>query len=133
MIIRLTVKDNDFTEYIEPYMKNFVSYIRELTSEFDMGENPTFEQLHSWRQRDKEVNRVMNPNMSIILTDNDKKFIIEQVKRTFNIYFSNRFEQDTVEYLMRSLDVKVLVRMEDKWENGEVFYWFQHADKYIIL
>lgn len=133
MIIRLSVNDNDFTQQIEPYVKNFVCYIRELMPEQDLGENPTFEEVYNWRQRDKEINRLMNPNSSVVLTDKDKRIIVSQIKRTFEVYCDNHFDKDTANYLKKGLNVKVLTRIEDKWENGEAIYWFQHADKYIIL
>lgn len=133
MIIRLTVRDNDFTEQIERYMKNFVLYIREMMPEQDLGENPTFEQVYAWRLRDKKINSIMNPNITSTLTDKDKKYIVQQVKNTFATFCDNHFDEDTAEYLKKKLDVRVLSRMEDKWENGEVLYWFQHADKYIVL
>lgn len=133
MIIRLSVNDNDFTQQIEPYMKNFVCYIRELMPEQDLGENPTFEQVYAWRLRDKRINSIMNPNITAILTDKDKKYIVQQVRNTFVTYCDNHFDKDTAEYLKKNLNVKVLSRVEDKWENGEAIYWFQHADKYIIL
>lgn len=133
MIIRLSVNDNDFTQQIEPYVKNFVCYIRELMPEQDLGENPTFEEVYNWRQRDKEINRLMNPNSSVVLTDKDKRVIVSQIKRTFGVYCDNHFDKDTANYLKKGLNIKVLTRIEDKWENGEAIYWFQHADKYIIL
>lgn len=133
MIIRLSVNDNDFTQQIESYVKNFVCYIRELMPEQDLGENPTFEEVYNWRQRDKEINRLMNPNSSVVLTDKDKRVIVSQIKRTFEVYCDNHFDKDTANYLKKGLNVKVLTRIEDKWENGEAIYWFQHADKYIIL
>lgn len=133
MIIRLSVNDNDFTQQIEPYVKNFVCYIRELMPEQNLGENSTFEEVYNWRKKDKEINRLMNPNSSVVLTDKDKKFIVDQVKRTFGVYCDNHFDEDTANYLKKGLNVKVLTRIEDKWENGEAVYWFQHADKYIIL
>ena len=133
MIIGLSVNDNDFTQQIEPYVKNFVCYIRELMPEQDLGENPTFEEVYNWRQRDKEINRLMNPNSSVVLTDKDKRVIVSQIKRTFGVYCDNHFDKDTANYLKKGLNVKVLTRIEDKWENGEAIYWFQHADKYIIL
>ena len=133
MIIRLTVEDNDFTEQIERYMKNFVLYIREMMPEQDLGENPTFEEVYAWRLRDKRINGIMNPNITSVLTNKDKTFIINQVKKTFGTFCDNRFDENTAEYLKKKLNVRVLTRMEDKWENGEAFYWFQHADKYIIL
>lgn len=133
MIIRLSVNDNDFTQQIEPYVKNFVCYIRELMPEQDLGENPTFEEVYAWRLRDKRINGIMNPNITATLTDKDKKYIVQQVKNTFATYCDNHFDTDTSEYLKKNLNVKVLNRIEDKWENGEALYWFQHADKYIIL
>lgn len=133
MIIRITVNDNDFTEQIEKYMKNFVLYIREMMPEQDLGENPSFEDVYAWRLRDKRINGIMNPNITASLTEKDKKYIVQQVHKTFGVFCDNHFGKDMADYLKKKLNVKVLSRMEDKWENGEVFYWFQHADGYIIL
>lgn len=131
MIIRLTVKDNDFSEQIEEYMKNFILYIRELMPEQDLGDNPIFEDVYAWRLRDKRISAIFNPNITSVLTQKDKVFIINQVKKTFGFFCENRFDTDTAEYLKKRVDVRVLSRMEDKWENGEVFYWFQHSNKFI--
>ena len=113
---------NDVLDYIDECYKN---------AKVDRG--ITFEEVYNWRQRDKEINRLMNPNSSVVLTDKDKRVIVSQIKRTFGVYCDNHFDKDTANYLKKGLNVKVLTRIEDKWENGEAIYWFQHADKYIIL
>lgn len=131
MIIRLTVNDNDFQKELRNYLNQFDWYIRELAPEFEKEISFTCESLRNWRQRDKEVSRLFNPNSDVVLTDKDKEFIIAQVKRTFGVYCDNNLHQDIATYLKEKLEVTVLNSMSDKWENGEAFYWFQHANKFI--
>ena len=132
MIIRLTVQDNDFTGMIRHYMDNFMLYLRTYMPEFEKFWESK-EHTRNMYKMEKEISRLMNPNSDISLTEKDKNIIIERIKYTFGVYADNHFDSETSEYLKNNLAVKVLIRMEDKWENGEVYYWFQHADSYIIL
>ena len=132
MIIRLTVQDNDFTGMIRHYMDNFMLYLRTYMPEFEKFWESK-EHTRNMYKMEKEISRLMNPNSDIVLTEKDKKIIIERIKYTFGVYVDNHFDSETSEYLKNNLAVKVLTRMEDKWENGEVYYWFQHADSYIVI
>ena len=132
MIICLTVHDNDFTNQIKHYMDNFTLYIRELMPEFD-SDSLTYEEIKNRHYRETEISRLMNPNMNIVLTDADKKLILQQIKYTFGVFADYHFDKETAKYLKNHLSIKILLRVEDKWENGEVYYWFQHADSYIVI
>ena len=131
MIVRLTVNDNDFQKELRNYLNQFDWYIRELAPEFEKEISSTCESLCNWRQRDKEVSRLFNPNSEVILTDKDKEFIVEQVKRTFGVYCDSNLHQDVAVYLKEKLEVTILSSMTDKWENGEAFYWLQHSNTII--
>ena len=117
---------------IRHYMDNFSLYLRTYMPEFEKFWESK-EHTHNMYKMEKEISRLMNPNSDIVLTEKDKNTIIERIKYTFGVYADSHFDNETSEYLKDNLSVKVLARMEDKWENGEVYYWFQHADRYIVL
>ena len=125
MIIKLTVRDNDFSNVIETFFKDFVLRMFELHPDCCINEND-YEALREWRKRDTEIRRLLNPNNDISLTNKDKQTIINQVKYVFKAYVERWFKNDS-QYLMEKLEVEIVDSVTDKWENGEAFYWFQHA------
>ena len=47
-------------------------------------------------------------------------------------YVDSGEQEDRIkEYLKRDFKVDLSFKFEDKWENGEVVYYFTHADKWI--
>lgn len=128
MIIRFTVKDNDFSYVLKNFLSDFylnLLYPNECISPKD---NKLFD-----FDREKQIKSLFNPNNDIVLNEEIKSKIRNIVIQCFNSYVDSKFlkNKDIADYLKRSLDVKVLVRMEDKWENGEVFYWFQHSNTFL--
>jgi len=130
MIIRLTVNDNDFSEKIQGYFADFWMRMLELHPDSCLSEKSPYEELRAWRERENQIRTIMNPNNDHELSDEEKNIIIEQVKRTFTQYVDRWYHEDA-EYLKKNLEVSIINSVTDKWENGEVFYWFQHANKVI--
>ncbi len=131
MIIRLSVNDNDFSGYLTQYMQKFSLYMRELTVEFDYESEP--EKLRDFMKRDRYIRKVLNPNNIEPLSGEDIDFIIQQVHFTFGVFCDKRFDLDVADYLKKQLSVSILSSIEDRWENGEAFYWFLHANNFINL
>lgn len=119
MIIRLTVKDNDFSEVLENYLSRFFINI-EKTQDLTIDNSLDIMKMH------KKINAMLNPNMDYTLTLEDKEFLIQQVKDSFAYWCGSRYPDD-VDYLTKNLQVSILDSMRDKWENGEACYWFQHS------
>ena len=127
MIIRLTVGDNDFSEKIKGYFRDFWMRMLELHPDNCLSDRASYEELRGWRQRENQIRTTMNPNNDHELSDEEKNILIEQIKRTFGQYV-NRWCYEDSDYLKNNLTVEILESFTDKWENGEVFYWFQHSN-----
>lgn len=119
MIIRLSVKDNDFQEVLEKYLSRFFLNI-EQTREV------TIENVCDEWDIHKKINDILNPNNAHILTSEDKVFLKNQIKDSFSFWCKNRYPEEE-EYLSKNLTIQFLDSMTDKWENGEACYWFQHS------
>lgn len=131
MIIKMTVRDNDFSPIIEGFCRDFIVRMYELHPDCCINEND-YEALKAWRKRDVKIRKLLNPNNDIVLTEEDKETIINQVKYVFGLYVKKWCYKDS-EYLIERFEVSIIDSVEDKWENGEMFYWFQHAGKTINL
>ena len=119
MIVRLSVKDNDFSIILESYLSNFLLNITktcELTRE---------NALDIWENQ-KKINQILNPNIHRDWTEEDTEFLEEQIRQSF-AYFCEKRKPASKEYLVKNLDIKFLKSVADKWENGEACYWFQHS------
>ena len=82
-----------------------------------------------------EASNINNFNLDKFSSNTDGKIdqLSKQIKYTFGVFADYHFDKETAKYLKNHLSIKILVRVEDKWENGEVYYWFQHADNYLIF
>lgn len=128
MIIRITVHDNDFQTILERFCKNFYMNITEIYSLSN--DNMDYENLNLYRKRSNEIRSLFNPNNDIVLTKEVKENIKRIVREGFNTFVMKNSPKNA-EYLKKNVQIDVLSRMEDKWENGEAFYWFQHSDKFL--
>ncbi len=131
MIIRLTVGDNDFSERITPFFKDFWMRMLELHPDNCFTVNESYEELSAWRQREAKVRSIMNPNNEHVLTDEEKSFVKEHVTKIFGEFVDRWFSKEDATYLKNNLSVELVDYCVDKWENGEVFYWFQHSNQAI--
>lgn len=124
MIIKLTVKDNDYSNLMRGFVQNLGSRVSQLPS--------NIRELDGLRQFEiiKEINKIdklLNPNITEKHTDEDKAFLKEKITEAFVIYVCVREDENTADYLTRNFKVDIVDSMEDKWENGEAWYWFQHS------
>lgn len=121
MIIKMTANNNEVTAIIEKYLLNFWVNIMEL------GELTTENSLNQYHTS-KRIKNALNPNFTYVLTAEDKAIIIKTIRDSF--FYINRKEED-ISHIARSLEISFLDTMEDKWENGEAVYWFQHSEAVI--
>lgn len=126
MIIRLTVKDNDFYNVMNAFIKRFPLIITSIPN--DLGLEESLKLI----ERMNHIDRLLNPNTTETLDESDKQLIIEQIKIAFFEFVNkNVYSKDYVEYLKNNFEVEILNFMEDKWENGEVWYWFQNSGSFL--
>ena len=136
MIFRITVNDNDFTEVLEKFANNLfdrVYWAKDKPEE--MSSTEWYEKLYKPKQ---EIQKLMNPNITSSLTKEDKVLLraavfLEWCDYLDSLPVDDEMDAETKEYLKKNFTVSVSFRFTDKWENGEVYYWFQHADSYIII
>lgn len=130
MIIRMTVNDNDFGEILENFAKNLSSRITKIPRNIENMEPD--EQLARLREL-KQLDRLLNPNVTANHTEEEKALICDKVREAFDEYVSSikRLDAYTILYLSERFSAEIITSMEDKWENGEVVYWFQHSGKWI--
>lgn len=128
MIIRLTVQDNDFGNLMNDFVKCLPDRITKIPSCIESMDGKT--QFEIIKQINK-VDKLLNPNVTEKHTEEEKVLLIEKTKEAFSDFIHYRVDESTEEYLNRNFSVEIVNSMEDKWENGEVWYWFQHSGVFL--
>ena len=128
MIIKFTVHDNDFDYMISPFISDlYMKIVYGIEPS-----NPSDDFYVKAYKTQKKFSALLNPNSDIVLTEENKKDIIERIKEVFGDYLNRRTDdKGTIDYLMNNLEVEFLKFFEDKWENGEAYYWLQHSNKVV--
>lgn len=130
MIIRITVNDNDYTADLERFADNLfdrVYWAKDKPEEMDFSE--WYEKIYKPKQ---EVQKLMNPNITSNLTDEDKVVLRAAVFLEWCDYVDGLSESERIkECLKNDFEVSVGFEFTDKWENGEVVYYFTTNQKWI--
>lgn len=134
MIFRITVNDNDFTEVLEKFANNLfdrVYWVKDKPEE--MSSTEWYEKLYKPKQ---EIQKLMNPNITSSLTKEDKVLLRAAVFLEWCDYIDSlptddEMDAETKEYLKKNFVVSVSFLFTDKWENGEVVYYFTTNQKWI--
>jgi hypothetical protein len=126
MILRITVKDNDFTEELEQFANDLelFEYTRNKASELSSDE------LYKYI-KDKERFRELFYNTEKYTPELVAE-LCEIVKQNWELWVNNCMKdhpwwsvddaKHTREYLILNFDVKFRKSLTPKWENGEVVY-----------
>lgn len=124
MIVRLTVKDNDFSDVLCRFMSSF--YVEVVWG------CPLDDKSINFKEY-KYFNELLNPNCDHKLTEEETELLINRIKTSFENYLKKikSISEGTRDYLMSRLDVKIIKSLTDKWENSEVVYWLQHSGKVV--
>lgn len=139
MIIALTIRDNDFSELFEKYLKNFRKNITlDLTDQRDK-ELAKTNQLADCRdiflnceKTLKNVEYLLNPNNDLNYTKERLDFLESRIRTSFE-YFTTHYltvvdgNTDDLSYVMKNLSITFPDYLIDKWENGEKFYYLLHS------
>lgn len=116
MIIKMTVHDNDFAEFLESFAKN-------LKAKMICNDNSTRD------DRCKTVDIFSKSANDEVLTDEDESFICSQVNEIFSKYLSQTYflNEETKHYLISNFCVEIVDSFQEKWENGECVYYFSNS------
>lgn len=138
MIIRITVNDNDFTEYLERFSKNLDSKLLSLVEIICSDDNiPVDEKINAHRDWDRTF-KLLNPNCTTSknITENDKAFMRQQINIAWELFISKHItsedaEDNGLKYLLDNFECNVGYDFKDMWENGEAVYYFTTAQMHI--
>lgn len=128
MIIKITFKDNDYTQLLERFLDvshsftEFYNLYSEALNECDI------DTLHKlYEQRD--VFRAYIRDGITKMPKVDKDLFEGMLKLEILAWLKeNTIKYD---YLKDQLEITITNRMTSKWENGEVVYYFPSQHKYI--
>lgn len=129
MIIRMTVNDNDFSEIIEPFIKNFIINV----CFYKKDENQSYEKRVKEYELSEKALKYLNPNLYEDMQSYTQEELDELnsiIKKAFKVYVLEHC-QTNANYLIEKLEVTFQDSFTDKWENSEAYYYFLHSQKYI--
>lgn len=123
MILRITVNDNDYTQCLEKVVPGLVIKAQHyLVSR--AGNARTV-----WKNY-KKFGDVIDPNTET-LTEKQKGFAVSVFRKTLEYLIQKKFDAEHSKYILNDLRVSIVDTYEEKWENGEVLYYFTINDKYL--
>ena len=134
MIIKLTLNDNDFTGYIEKFLERFKFqnyYI--VLKEYDKdNEEDIKAYVEGHVKREELLDKVFYKEDE--LTESDIKQFEGYIKEAlaYYLYKHNIMLSNDLEDYKKIVNVKCLKTMNNKWQNGEVVYYFLQQDSYLV-
>lgn len=134
MIIKLTLNDNDYTGYIEKFLERFKFqnyYI--VLKEYDKdNEEDVKAYVEGHVKREELLDRAFYKEDE--LTESDIKQFEEYTKEAlaYYLYKHNIMLSNDLEDYKKIVNVKCLKTMNNKWQNGEVVYYFLQQDSYLV-
>lgn len=127
MIIKLTVKDNDFTALIETFCENLFEKLCFNTRDYD---DPT--ELYQALKASDEIRRIIFDDEPKNLTDEVKTILKAKVFLEWCTFLDTLDKpESTKEYLKKEFRCSFSYTFKDRWENGENVYYFTHGQKFL--
>ena len=117
MIIKLTFNDNDFTPLLETYTSKI----------FDIG---YYNSINEYSEFKRKIYKYENDNLSEKEKQKLKKLIENQIRTNCKKYLK---KQNSSDYLIKSLEIKIIETIADKWQNNEVVYYITSNMKYLVM
>lgn len=139
MIIRIDFKDNDYQELVENYLKKFNrNILYDLSVQLDNEERVTLTCIKAYENAQEKSNWILNPNIDYKMAADDYDWLRERIKASLKEYLlrNPRLSELSKEYIenhfIEEMDITFPRAFYDKWENGEVGYWFSHSGTVVI-
>lgn len=132
MIIKITFKDNDFTQVLEEFFdKPVLSGFNYCLEKYSIDDDP--ETLNTYRKLSILIkgylHKLKDENN---FSKEDKKHLIAILKESILDFIKDNYAED-FEYLSKELIITTQKSVTDHWENGEMIYYFPTHDKYITM
>ena len=130
MIIKATFHDNDYKNVLEGFFSKglylMLCYIKEGLSE---SKEDTILYVRYSNTIDKDCKMIQDEKIFEKHTQQD---LLNMLGDAFNKYIEENYS-DTAKYLKEHLELEIIDSVNDKWENGEVLYFFPMHSKYTIM
>jgi hypothetical protein len=137
MIIRIDFKDNDYQELVENYLKLFnLNILYDLSVQLD--KKISVSCIKAYGNAQEKSNWILNPNIDYKVTADDYDWLRERIKTSLKEYLlrNPRLNELSKEYIekhfIKEMDISFPRAFYDKWENGEIAYWFSHSGTTVI-
>lgn len=137
MIIRIDFKDNDYQELVENYLKLFnLNILYDLSVQLD--KKISVSCIKAYENAQEKSNWILNPNIAYTVIEYDYDWLRERIKASLKEYLlrNPRLDELSKEYIekhfIEEMDISFPRAFYDKWENGEVGYWFSHSGTVVI-
>ncbi len=137
MIIRIDFKDNDYQELVENYLKRFnLNILYDLSVQLD--KKISVSCIKAYENAQEKSNWILNPNIAYTVIEYDYDWLRKRIKASLKEYLlrNPRLDELSKEYIekhfIEEMDISFPKAFYDKWENGEVGYWFSHSGTTVI-
>lgn len=137
MIIKINFKDNDYQELVENYLKRFnLNILYDLSVQLD--KKISVSCIKAYENAQEKSNWILNPNIAYTVIEYDYDWLRKRIKASFKEYLlrNPRLDELSKEYIekhfIEEMDISFPKAFYDKWENGEVGYWFSHSGTTVI-
>lgn len=118
MIIKMTIRDNDFTQLLEEFLQG--DYIVKIKQE-----ETTYEEVKEWFDNFNFFMMIFHKDFKNVSQEEKDKFIsiIEKAFVDFiEKYEDEEFEKSSRDYVIKNFKIKLTDTLKIRWENGEVVY-----------
>lgn len=144
MIIRTTFSDNDYTHLLEKYWDRFL-FDNCYSALEELGKKDDEESIRLWVAKHNRIEELIEKSIynEDKITDNDVKEFEDLIKESIIAYVDKVYIDNDVyslseyaniiEYLEKSISVKIKKQLKDIDENREVVYYLFKAQKYITM
>jgi len=136
MIIEYTLKDNDYTQVIEQYLEEYGPFLAIFFSTIDehiefKKDVARYDDLKNNSPEQKELRTKLNK----ILKQKFKAYINSIAENSnWNTGAITAKELiDSRPYILKNIKIKIVHSITDKWQNGEIVYYFTSNMKYITM
>jgi hypothetical protein len=128
MILRITVKDNDFTQELEQFAEN-IELSRYVCATAKNEAIPIDERIALFERTDRfrelfyhtsKFTSELSKELCNIVRENFRLWVYYEMKD--HSWWSDTEKLSIREYLIKAFDVKFQKSLTPKWENGEVVY-----------
>lgn len=127
----MTVEDNDFTELLEDFANDLRKlFFQETKCNYENDYNP--EILLQLIETEETIRQTLWAGSMEEVTEEGKTLLKARLHIMWGKYVDSGEQEDRVkEYLKRDFNCSFSFTFNDKWENGEVVYYFTRTDKWI--